>query len=142
MSIRMSSGRCARFMVRIRWMCSRRRRRFRWKAWGSGRQEPGVRSQGPMGREVRMNHKHRLGIATLALALGLAGTRSAPGDVVFYRLPVTSGAVVMLEGTAVVNPGGTVTFNHPKFGKIHFDLESTEIKKAPSLISQFNRVLG
>lgn len=74
--------------------------------------------------------------------LGIALATGARGDVVFYRLPVTSGGVAMLEGTAVVNPGGTVTFNHPKFGKIHFDLASTEIKKAPSLISQFNRVLG
>jgi hypothetical protein len=49
---------------------------------------------------------------------------------------------VILEGSATVNPGGTVTFNHHKFGKIHFDLESCDIRKAPSLTSQFGRQLG
>jgi hypothetical protein len=68
--------------------------------------------------------------------------RPAFGDVLFYRLPTTSGAVVTLEGTTTVNPGGTVTFSHPRFGKIHFDLESTEIKKAPSIQTQFARIFG
>jgi hypothetical protein len=76
-------------------------------------------------------------MAFLALAQG-----QAFADVIFYRLPTRSGSVVILQGATTVNPGGTVTFSHHKFGKIHFDLESTEIRKAPTLQSQFNRVLG
>src|SRR4051794_30650527 len=60
------------------------------------------------------------------------------GDIVFYRLPTRSAAMVILEGTTTVNPGGSVTFSHPKFGRIYFDLESVEIKKAPPLPAQFD----
>src|SRR5262245_20787765 len=63
-------------------------------------------------------------------------------DVVLYRLPTSRGDTVILEGSTTVNPGGTVTFTHARFGKIHFDLESVEIKKAPTLQTQFNRQLG
>lgn len=81
--------------------------------------------------------------AAATMVAGVSGWMAgARADVVFYRLPTPGGETVMLEGTATVNPGGTVTFNHPRFGKIHFDLASTEIKKAPSLLSQFNRILG
>src|SRR4051794_40996694 len=66
----------------------------------------------------------------------------AVGDVVFYRLPTQGGGVVPLEGTTTVNPGGSVTFQHPKFGKVYFDLASVEIKKAPTLTAQFSRMLG
>jgi hypothetical protein len=76
-----------------------------------------------------------------ALAL-LACASSARADVIFYRLPTEKASVVTLEGTATVNPGGTVTYSHPRFGKIHFDIASTEIRKAPSIQSQFSRVLG
>jgi hypothetical protein len=72
----------------------------------------------------------------------LSAASAAQADVVFYRLPTTSGAVVILEGSTTVNPGGTVTFQHPRFGKVHFDLESTEIRKAPTIQAQFARVLG
>jgi hypothetical protein len=73
----------------------------------------------------------------------LAGSELARADIVFYTLPTRSRSlVVTLEGTTTANPGGTVTFNHHKFGKIHFDLESVEIRKAPSLTSQFGRQLG
>jgi hypothetical protein len=68
--------------------------------------------------------------------------RPARADVVLYRLPTQRGDTVILEGSTTVNPGGTVTFTHPRFGKIHFDLESVEIKKAPTLQTQFNRQLG
>jgi len=67
---------------------------------------------------------------------------SARGDVVFYRLPTRGGGVVTLEGTTTVNPGGTVTFQHSRFGKVYFDLASVEIKKAPPLTAQFKRMLG
>jgi hypothetical protein len=78
----------------------------------------------------------------LSLLVLAACASCASADVIFYRLPTKSGTVVSLQGAVTVNPGGTVTFSHPKFGKIHFDLESTEIRKAATLQSQFNRVLG
>ncbi|HMC11534.1 MAG TPA: hypothetical protein VKH44_09600, partial [Pirellulaceae bacterium] len=80
---------------------------------------------------------------SLLLLLLISVPRAAArGDVVFYRLPTTSAAVVTLEGTTTVNPGGSVTFSHPRFGRIYFDLESVDIRKAPSLPSQFARQLG
>src|SRR5262245_39878439 len=67
---------------------------------------------------------------------------AAPADVLFYRLPTAGGEVVTLEGNVTVNPGGTLTYQHPRFGKSYFDVASTEIKKAPSIQTQFARVLG
>lgn len=84
--------------------------------------------------------RHQL--CLLCLMLTLSAVTSARADVVFYRLPTKSGGIVILEGSTTVNPGGTVTFNHSKFGKIHFDIESCEIRKAASLTSQFGRQLG
>ena len=52
------------------------------------------------------------------------------------------GDVITLEGTTTVNPGGTITFTHPKFGKVHLDIASVEIKKAQPLTAQFARQLG
>jgi len=77
----------------------------------------------------------------VTLATLLLGS-SARADVIFYRLPTENASVVTLEGSATVNPGGTTTYTHPRFGKIHFDTGSTEIRKAPTIQSQFSRVLG
>ena len=41
-----------------------------------------------------------------------------------------------------MNPGGTVTYTHPKFGKIHFDRASVDIRKVPALTAQFTRQLN
>jgi hypothetical protein len=87
----------------------------------------------------------RLLCCLLLLYFGLETTlprHSARGDVVFYRLPTRGGTVVTLEGTTTVNPGGTVTFQHPRYGQVHFDLESVDIRKALSLPAQLARVLG
>jgi hypothetical protein len=81
-------------------------------------------------------------IAILASVFALLPALQAQADIVFYKLPTRSGSVVILEGSTTVNPGGTVTFNHHKFGKIHFDLESCDIHKAPTMTSQFGRQLG
>src|SRR5262245_29558464 len=78
----------------------------------------------------KLDHFERSWIASVLFAVTLAVP--ARGDVVFYRLPTRSGTVVTLEGTTTVNPGGTVTFQHPRFGKVYFDLASVEIKKAPA----------
>jgi len=82
----------------------------------------------------------RLCVQSCALAsLIVIGAGPLLADVVSYRLPNSSGAVVTLEGTTTVNPGGTVSYQHPRFGRIHFDLESVEIRKAPSVHTQFAR---
>jgi hypothetical protein len=80
--------------------------------------------------------------AALFAAALLLSAAPAAADVVLYRLPVASRSVVMLEGATTVNPGGTVSFTHPRYGKIHFDLASVEIHKAPTISAQFSRVLG
>ncbi len=74
-----------------------------------------------------------------AAALFAPATRA---DVLFYTLPGKSGLAVTLEGSTGVNPGGTVTYTHPKFGKIHFDGASVDIRKVPTLTSQFTRQLN
>ena len=80
-------------------------------------------------------------IAALALGLALAPLASARADVCFYTLPGGKYRVI-LQGSAGINPGGTATFTHPKFGKIHFAVEDVEIRKVPTLPQQFTRVLG
>jgi len=73
--------------------------------------------------------------------LSLVLARPALADVVFYTLP-GSDLQVILQGSAGINPGGAITFTHPKFGKIYFDSQETEIRKVPTLPSQFTKVLG
>jgi hypothetical protein len=81
-------------------------------------------------------------LAALLAAMAIGWSTPAAADVVFYRLPTARGTVVTLEGTTTVNPGGSVTYQHARFGKIYLDLASTEIRKAPPIQSQFNRQLG
>jgi len=83
--------------------------------------------------------------SSIALALSALLAAFAPAasraDVVFYTLP--GGALqVVLQGTAGINPGGAITFTHPKFGTIYFDSRETEVRKVPTLQSQFTKVLG
>jgi hypothetical protein len=73
--------------------------------------------------------------------LASVGT-SAYADVVFYKLPTKSRSVVILEGEAVINPGGTVSYTHPRLGKIHFDIDNAQVREAPSVTAQFNRQLN
>src|SRR5262245_15412383 len=67
---------------------------------------------------------------------------TARGDIVFYRLPTEPALEVRLEGTRPMNPGGSVTVSHSKFGRLHLPLDRVDIKKAVSLQTQFNRMLG
>ncbi len=76
-----------------------------------------------------------------SLLLFLVLASPARADVVFYTLP-GSKLQVILQGTAGINPGGAITFTHPKFGKIYFDSQETEIRKVPTLPSQFTKVAG
>lgn len=91
-----------------------------------------------MGRRLGLRPIFSLLIAVACSAFPVP----ALADVVLYRLPIARAAVVMLEGATTVNPGGTVTYSHPRYGRIYFDLDSIEIKKAPTLSAQFNRLLG
>ena len=69
--------------------------------------------------------------------------RDAPvrADIVEYMIP-NSDLIVILQGRASVNPGRTVSFRHPKFGKLVFDLKDIQIHKAPSTRSQVQRAIG
>ncbi|MCI0362106.1 MAG: DUF1570 domain-containing protein, partial [Planctomycetaceae bacterium] len=84
---------------------------------------------------------HRVFPIGICLAISLALPHPALADVVFYTLPGGK-AQVILQGTAGINPGGAITFTHPKFGKIYFDSQETEIRKVPTLPAQFTKVLG
>lgn len=78
----------------------------------------------------------------IAFVFCLALAECGLGDVVIYRLPTSGGPVVVLEGTANINPGNMVTFSHPRYGRLFFDIGSVEIRKGPTLRSQFARELG
>lgn len=71
----------------------------------------------------------------------VACTSGAKADVLFYNLP-GSNLALALEGATTINPGGTVTYQHPKFGTIHFSLDSVEIKRVPTIRSQFAKQIG
>ena len=67
--------------------------------------------------------------------------QTAHADVVEYRVP-SLGTVITMEGKTKVNAGRTVTFFHPKFGKLYFGLEDVTIHKVPSTRSIFSKMLG
>ena len=62
----------------------------------------------------------------------------AAADIVLYRVPGIS-RVVVLEGKTTVNPGGSVTYTHPRFGKLYFDLQDTRIHAVPTTEAVFTR---
>lgn len=70
-------------------------------------------------------------------------TGTARADIVFYQLPGGRSTLV-LQGSAKVNAGGSVTFTHPKLGTMYFDIKDpgTSIKKVPTVQEQFNKQLG
>jgi hypothetical protein len=82
-----------------------------------------------------------LGRVLLCIAIALALSTSARADVLFYTLP-GGDARIVLQGSTGINPGGTATYSHPKFGKIHFAVQDVEIRKVPTVQAQFSRVLG
>jgi hypothetical protein len=79
--------------------------------------------------------------ALCVLAL-VAIASAAQADVLFYTLPTKKPIVVTLQGDTGVNPGGTVTFTHSKFGKIHFDRENVDIRRVPTLKAQFSKQIA
>jgi hypothetical protein len=79
-------------------------------------------------------------IALLLLVPATASTARA--DLLVYRLPGTVGAEIVLQGRVTANPGGTVSFLHPKFGTLYFGLKDVVIHKVPTTREQFDRMLG
>ena len=81
--------------------------------------------------------------AAVVAILGMFATASAArADIVYYRLG-GSNLVVVLQGKVTVNPGGTVTFQHPKLGgTMYFNVKDTEIKRVPTTLEQFSKQLG
>ncbi len=73
----------------------------------------------------------------IILVLLLLFPAIARADIVFYRVPVIE-RVVVLEGTTVVNQGGSVTFKHPR-GRLYFDLKDTRIEEVPTTAGLFQR---
>jgi hypothetical protein len=82
------------------------------------------------------------GIAAAIVASVILSPCAVRADILFYTLPGDSGLAVTLEGSTGVNPGGTVTYTHPKFGKIHLDRASVDIRRVPTLTSQFQKQLN
>ncbi len=69
-----------------------------------------------------------------ALVLLACACSSVRADIVLYTVPNT-GLTFVLQGTISTNPGKTVTFRHPKFGKLYFALEDVQKFELPSTLS-------
>jgi hypothetical protein len=87
---------------------------------------------------MRLVLRYALALAAAAVPLGAIPARA---DIVFYRLPGTDMEIV-LQGQVSVNAGGSVTFTHPKLGRMYFDIRESEIKRVPTLQQQFAKQLG
>ena len=62
----------------------------------------------------------------------------ARADLVLYRVPGLS-SVVALQGTTTVNQGGSVTYKHPEFGTLYFDIKDAKIHRVPTPSATFYR---
>lgn len=84
-------------------------------------------------------------IAT-AVLWGLGGLVSLPtrADVIIYRLPGSGGQLrLVLQGKVTVNPGRTVTYQHPTIkDQLYFDYDPNqiEVKKTPTPGQEYNRL--
>jgi hypothetical protein len=83
----------------------------------------------------------RLGVVGLIALFELAAAPAVQGDVVQYLIPNTR-TVVTLQGETTVHPGRTVSFRHPKFGKLIFGLQNARIHETPTIEARFERMLG
>ena len=76
---------------------------------------------------------------TIAIVVALVGVfcaAPASADLLVYK---TDKVQMTVQGKVYVNPGQTVTLVHPKFGQLHFSLESVEIHKAPTPQQQYSK---
>ena len=69
-----------------------------------------------------------------ALVLWACAGSSARADIVLYNVPHTD-LIFVLQGTASTNPGRTVTFRHPKFGKLYFAMDDIQKFELPTTLS-------
>lgn len=70
-----------------------------------------------------------------------AFSAAAHADIVFYRVPNTR-ITMMLQGRAISNPGGTVTFVHPKFDRVHLNVQDVRIHRVDSFAEIFAKKLA
>src|SRR5438105_4745622 len=79
----------------------------------------------------------------LLLLLSLAACcANARADLLIYKLDNTSRGGIVLQGKVTANPGGTVSFIHPKFGTLYFGLKDVEIHRLPTTREQFARMVA
>lgn len=91
-------------------------------------------------------HGHNVGritrvfpVALMATAMAFACTQPAQADLLIYR----NGPLQMtVQGKIYVNPGQTVTLVHPKFGQLHFGLDSVEMHTVPTTVQQYNKMFA
>ena len=74
-----------------------------------------------------MNRRRSACLFLLIATLSSAFAAAVKADVVFYKVPQTD-LTFLLMGKATVNPGGTVTFRHPR-GTLHFGARDCRIVK-------------
>ncbi len=81
--------------------------------------------------------------AALGVAMIAVSTATASADIVFYQVPGLP-IVVRLQGKATVNPGRTISYRHPKFGRLTLGMSSreTRIVRAPTNAALFTRRIG
>jgi hypothetical protein len=68
---------------------------------------------------------------SVVCALVVLSASAVRADILLYPLPGTNAAFA-LQGRVSVNPGGTLTFRHPRFGNLFFGLDKVSYYKAPS----------
>ncbi len=79
------------------------------------------------------------GILCIAFVLfSSVGVSTACADLVLYRVPGLS-SVVALQGTTTVNQGGSVTYKHPEFGTLYFDIKDAKIHRVPTTSATYYR---
>jgi hypothetical protein len=81
----------------------------------------------------------RIQVLSLLVAAAILVPAPAFADLLVY----THGNLQMtVQGKVHINPGQTVTLVHPKFGQLHFSLESVEIHRAPTNQQVFGKKFG
>ena len=80
----------------------------------------------------------KLKLLLLTLLVSSVLPAAARADVVLYRIP-GSNLMVVLQGTTTVNPGSTISYRHPKFGRIVFGYHDIIFHKAPTTTEIFRK---
>jgi hypothetical protein len=99
---------------------------------------------------LRRDLRDRIGdLRPVAVALVMAlfaCPLAARADVIFYKLPGAGGTLKLaLQGKVTVNPGRTVTYQHPTIKEpLYFDLDpnTIEIKKTLTPAQEYNKLMS